>query len=98
MSRDSKTMMDRMNAEHPEKVLQELEAKYTMTTPSKEAEYWKDRYGVHVMMPINPEFTLCGNAFDGQPGDDEHPPMERVEPQKITCSQCREIITFIKQL
>lgn len=53
--------------------------------------------GVHLLSPINAEYTLCGDAFDGQPSDFtfdythtlEH---ERTARRTVTCERCIQVI------
>lgn len=50
--------------------------------------------------PAQPEFSLCGDAFDLSPtdtGDDEFVPFRFANPGEwITCERCREVVKLIK--
>ncbi|UUV44556.1 hypothetical protein RCMOTHERGOOSE_46 [Rhodobacter phage RcMotherGoose] len=52
--------------------------------------------------PIQPEFTLCGDAFDiadtEAPDDDIEPFTFAVPGQKVTCEQCLRAIAFIHEI
>jgi hypothetical protein len=52
--------------------------------------YAKSKDGlIHLVSAINSEFTLCGNAFDGESGDsDDGFSWIDCKKQKITCRQC----------
>lgn len=55
--------------------------------------YAKDNSGiVHVISRIDTEFTLCGNAFDGDADGNENDPFawHPVKDGPVTCPQCRD--------
>ncbi len=50
-------------------------------------------YVIHLDGPILADGrTLCGYAFEGNPGDDDAPPVTVVERGKINCMACLNII------
>lgn len=50
--------------------------------------------GVHLMCPINSEFSLCGDAWDGSlKGDEVHfSPMKGARRGTVTCARCTRVI------
>lgn len=63
------------------------------TTPAPVAgsEFVEAEGFIHMLNPINAEFTLCGDAFDlgsDVPGY-RHEPTER---RKVTCPNCARVI------
>lgn len=47
--------------------------------------------------PIQPEYTLCGRAFDDTDSE-EGPPKFAQSGQKITCKDCLQVISYCKSL
>ena len=46
---------------------------------------------IHLVSAINKEFTLCGNAFDGD--NDDKKKWEFIKRKNITCEECwKEIL------
>lgn len=66
--------------------------------------YCKDNAGlVHLVTPVNEEFTMCGNAWDGDAegmyGDSSDDPYawERVPRGPVTCPKCAAIVIVAKR-
>lgn len=53
--------------------------------------------GVHGTNPSNSEYTLCGDAWDGNE-DDGYTESVRVDDQRVTCPKCVEVIRYCKRL
>lgn len=59
--------------------------------PEINTGYCKSNDGlVHLVSAVNREYTLCGDAFDGDADGSEHDPAawHYVKRQPITCHQC----------
>jgi hypothetical protein len=54
---------------------------------------WKNKEGTHLQEPINGEYSLCGDAFEGDRDQEE---LKEVEGDKVTCRRCLKIIREIK--
>lgn len=51
------------------------------------------------MSPVQPEFSLCGDAFDGYDSGDLSEPFEFVGPgQSINCPRCCMAVREIKAI
>lgn len=49
--------------------------------------------------PLQPEFTLCGDAFDAPETEDDVEPFKFAVPgDKVTCEHCRRAIAFIHEI
>ena len=48
----------------------------------------------HMKSLLNDEYTLCGDAFDGEDGMDSLAFAESGE--RVTCSECRKVIAACK--
>lgn len=49
--------------------------------------------------PVQPEFSLCGDAFDGFDSGDLDEPVALAETgERITCERCRLVITQCKRV
>ena len=47
--------------------------------------------------PVNPEFTLCGDAFDAyESGDSERPIIFAKQGERVNCEQCLIVIIEIR--
>ena len=60
----------------------------------------KDRYNTHIISAINPEFTICGNAFEGDAMGLEYDRLawKRVKGNYINCNNCcKEAQKIIKE-
>lgn len=53
--------------------------------------------GVHLMNPLNNEYTLCGDAFDCG-SEKEINSLKDTNKQSVTCSRCLEIIKLCRDL
>ncbi len=49
---------------------------------------------VHIMSPLNGEYTLCGDAFDGF--QDEMEGTAKTEKRIVTCRDCIKIIDLCR--
>ena len=62
-----------------------------------EKQYIEDERGVHVMRPgIGSEYTLCGDAWDGEDIDGDEP--FTFSCVLVTCPDCIEIIKFCRHV
>ena len=59
--------------------------------------FMKNIDGIHLMNPINTEYTLCGDAFDCGT-EKELDSLKDTTKQSVTCSRCLEIIQTCKEL
>lgn len=49
--------------------------------------------------PLQPEYTLCGDAFDAPDTEDDVEPFTfAVYGEKVTCAKCRLAIAFIYEI
>lgn len=66
------------------------------------SEFAKDGRGIiHLIGNVNAEFTLCGNAWEGDDSDEgswEEFGWKPCPPQKITCEPCLRQIKACKTL
>lgn len=54
---------------------------------------------LHAACPLNAEYTLCGDAFDGfDSGDLDEAPIFANKDQTITCLKCRRVIDYCKSI
>ena len=62
-------------------------------------EYLESKAGVHIMDPINYEFTLCGDSFDIRSTEDA-PELELKKTNKriVTCPNCIIIIKYLRNI
>lgn len=61
----------------------------------------KDGFGIfHMISGIDTEYTLCGNAFEGQCDGTEEDKIawDVVEHDQITCKQCLKQIKACKKI
>lgn len=58
-------------------------------------EFSENKAGVHLMNPIQSEYSMCGDAFDIDTEDiDTHDgPLLPSEKKTVTCERCKMIIT-----
>ena len=55
---------------------------------------WKNKKGTHLQEPINGEYSLCGDAFEGDYDQEE---LKEIEGDKVTCHRCLKIIREIEE-
>lgn len=57
-------------------------------------EFSENSAGVHLMNPIQGEFSLCGDAFDidSEPDDDHDGGLVVTKKKTVTCERCKAII------
>lgn len=58
--------------------------------------YTENRAGVHLMNPINSEYSLCGDAFDDYESEDGC--LNKTSKRYVTCKRCRDIITHCRRV
>lgn len=64
-----------------------------------EPEFSKSCDGlIHLVNPIAAEYTVCGDAFEGNPGDDVSWAWGPTRKTKVTCPKCLEIIRACKKV
>lgn len=61
-----------------------------------EVEYGENEEGVHVMIPGNSEYTLCGDAFDCYAVDPAVGIIKPTKKRQATCPKCVEILRILK--
>jgi len=64
------------------------------------AEFTENKAGVHVMNPIQGEYSLCGDAFDiNSESDGDHDGgLARTQKKRVTCERCKEIILELRNV
>lgn len=62
-------------------------------------DYCKSENGlVHLVSAANPEFTLCGDAFDNHEDNDENrASWKNVAAQPVTCEICLRCIAIVER-
>lgn len=60
-------------------------------------EFKKNNSGVHLMSASNSEYTICGDAWDGDEmvGGNQKCRIDLKGFQKVTCKKCKEEIANI---
>jgi hypothetical protein len=54
----------------------------------------ENRAGVHLMNPIQAEYSLCGDAYDidSEPDDEHDGALKETKSRTVTCERCKAII------
>ena len=56
-------------------------------------EFTENFDGVHLMSPLNSEYSLCGDAFDiHSSGDSDSGDLISTNKRTVTCEQCIKVI------
>jgi hypothetical protein len=63
------------------------------------AEFARNKAGVHMMVPGNGEYSLCGMAMDaGSSGDNEDGDLKPTPRKKVTCPQCCHVVNVCQNV